>query len=94
MVNRRSFLKSLAVFASVSVAAPKLLYGKSVECIRYVNVRFFGAVGDGVTDDTEAFQKVMDAAKFTGANVYVPPGTYFFGEQTCQKAKVTDQAVE
>lgn len=37
-----------------------------------VNVRDFGAVGDGVTDDTAAF----NAAGETGKAVYVPGGTY------------------
>lgn len=37
-----------------------------------VNVKDFGAVGDGVHDDTDAFTK---AAK-TGATVYVPRGVY------------------
>jgi len=33
----------------------------------------FGAVGDGVTDDTAAFQKALDAAAETGGWVRVPP---------------------
>lgn len=37
-----------------------------------VNVKDFGAKGDGVTDDTEAFK----AATAKGRNVFVPAGTY------------------
>ena len=37
-----------------------------------VNVKDFGAVGDGVTDDTEAFE----AAAATGKDVFVPEGQY------------------
>ena len=37
-----------------------------------VSVKDFGAVGDGVTDDTAAFLAAMTAAP----NVYVPEGTY------------------
>lgn len=39
----------------------------------------FGAVGDGVTDDTAAFNSALAAAEAltsTGGTVYVPPGTY------------------
>jgi hypothetical protein len=39
---------------------------------QYVSVKDFGAVGDGVTDDTAAFLAAMTAAP----NIYVPEGTY------------------
>lgn len=41
-----------------------------------VNVKDFGAVGDGVSDDTAAFQ----AAAATGQAVFVPEGTYLVTE--------------
>jgi len=45
----------------------------------YFNVRSFGAVGDGKTDDTAAFQRALDAAeKARGGIVYAPRGNYFF----------------
>lgn len=45
----------------------------------YLNVRRFGAVGDGKTDDTAAFQAALDAAaKAGGGTVYAPRGNYYF----------------
>src|SRR5579872_785038 len=41
-----------------------------------VNVRDFGATGDGSTDDTQAINKAFKAAAGQHANVYFPAGTY------------------
>jgi hypothetical protein len=43
------------------------------------SVRDYGAVGDGKTDDTAAFQTALDAAsKAGGGIVHAPRGNYFF----------------
>ena len=39
---------------------------------QWVNVREFGAVGDGETDDTDAFEKAIASARY----IYVPQGWY------------------
>ena len=41
-----------------------------------LNVKYFGAVGDGTTDDTGAIQYALNLAKTTGALVYLPCGKY------------------
>jgi hypothetical protein len=45
---------------------------------QYISVKDFGAVGDGVADDTAAIQAALDATSTAGVSttVYVPAGTY------------------
>lgn len=58
------------------------------------SVRDFGAVGDGKTDDTAAFQKGLDAAKQAGGGiVYAPRGNYFFAGHLNVPAAVTLKGV-
>lgn len=47
------------------------------EMFDWVDVRDYGAIGDGVTDDRVAFDLADTAA--AGKTVVVPPGTYFIG---------------
>ena len=43
---------------------------------RVFDVRRFGAVGDGVTIDSDAINRAIDAAAGRGGTVYIPAGTY------------------
>jgi len=54
----------------------------------------FGAVGDGKTDDTAAFQKALDTASQAGGGiVHAPRGTYYFAGQLNIPAAVTLKGV-
>ncbi|KAL5502665.1 hypothetical protein EMCRGX_G009473 [Ephydatia muelleri] len=46
-----------------------------------LNVMDYGAVGDGVTDNIDAFQDALNAA-VNGGTVYVPPGQFAFKANT------------
>lgn len=52
-------------------------------CGATINVRDFGAKGDGKTFDTAAIQKALDACQPAGGTVQFPPGTYL-----CQPLKL------
>ena len=41
-----------------------------------VNLRLYGAVGDGTTDDTVAVQNAVTAAQASGVELFVPAGNY------------------
>lgn len=45
-----------------------------------VNVRDFGAVGDGVADDTSAIQAAISACYASGETLYIPTGTYLISD--------------
>ena len=51
-----------------------------------VDVRDFGAVGDGVSDDSAAFEAADTAAN--GREVLVPAGTYFLGDSVTFQSRV------
>lgn len=54
-----------------------------------VNVKDFGAVGDGVTDDTDAIQAAINLLSDKGGGVvYLPAGTYIQSQTLVLKARV------
>lgn len=68
-ITRRHLFKTVPV---IGVAATVPTAGAVTPAKRTVNVRDFGAKGDGITDDTAAFKTALAAAQI----VDVPLGTY------------------
>ncbi len=69
-----------SLFVSNSSAAPG----------DYYSVKDYGAVADGVTDDTAAFQSAIDAAFVAGGGVvFAPVGTYKLNSPIIMKDNVT-----
>lgn len=58
-----------------------------------VSVAAFGATGDGKTDDTQAFQRALNAAGLTGGLVVVPVGNYLVKGHLVVHANVTLEGV-
>ena len=69
-------LTSLSEILSV----PRALYAERAGSIegggRGLYVTDFGALGDGTTDDTDAFEMALDSAQIIGGKLFVPHGIY------------------
>ena len=70
--------KSFSLFCALMLAVSAFAAGK-----QSFDVSGFGAKGDGLTKDTAAFQKALDAAASAGGGtVVVPEGSYVIGSIT------------
>jgi parallel beta-helix repeat protein len=58
--------------------------------VTIVNVLDYGAVGDGVTDDTEAIQEALYYAEELGLPLYFPTGTYLVSSTITTHTRDTD----
>lgn len=57
-------------------ASTSLSARNNLNSINITNVKDFGAVGNGITDDTTAIQNAINARGNAGGTVYFPPGNY------------------
>ena len=55
---------------------PNASWSDAVETTGLLSVKLFGARGDGVADDSEAFRAALNATRCCGGCVFFPPGEY------------------
>lgn len=73
-----TFQSSNSTVSNLSVSGPStfstnvLFRGQSP----WIDVKAYGAVGDGVADDSTAFAAASSAVSTNGAIIFVPPGSY------------------
>ncbi len=89
---------ALSILAVAGLLAAMCLFPASAETSftdakNYVNVRSFGAKGDGMTNDTEAVQKAVNAAKSGGKTVFFPAGLYNINSSITVPAGVNIEGV-
>jgi hypothetical protein len=89
-LNRRSFLVRSGAIAAATGAGGLLVPGRAsaaditgnIDGViqdqggEVFNVMFYGAVGNGTTDDTSAIQSAVTAAAAVGGIVFAPAGSY------------------
>jgi polygalacturonase len=68
---------------AIGLGVRRLYYWHALKALhlKSVNVRDYGAVGDGVTDDSAAFAAANRVAAEEGKITYVPPGNYKLGRK-------------
>src|SRR5437879_5691754 len=83
--GRRRRLATAKFWMLLSMIASRVL-GWWIDKVLYsshgsqvVNVRDYGATGNGITDDAKAIQSAVAAVTGTGGTVDFPPGTYRVG---------------
>jgi hypothetical protein len=70
MISKNSIGKIILILLKVSLSATAMAN------LNFVNVKDFGAVGDGQNDDSAAIQKAIDSIQTSGGTVFFPIGRY------------------
>jgi hypothetical protein len=89
--TRRTMLKMGAAAATIAAAPQLFVTGQAAATTFSLNIKDFGAVGDGTHDDSASIQAAIDAAYasgFGGARVQAPPGIYYIPSGIVMKGGV------
>ncbi|AZC49760.1 glycosyl hydrolase family 28-related protein [Pseudomonas chlororaphis] len=63
-----------------SSLSPNGRWHRQLQTKNLINVRWFGAVGNGVTDDIEAIDQALNAIDKKGGTLYFPDGNYLISK--------------
>jgi polygalacturonase len=75
-ILRRDFLRIGITGAAASVVGNKLLQAEARSSGKTLDVRSFGAKGDGQTLDSDAINKAIESASGSGGTIQIPEGDY------------------
>ena len=78
--GRRQITRAAALGGAWLAVRPGMSRAAETAVDTLLNVRQFGAKGDGKHDDTKAIQRAIDAAAARGGAVFLPPGVYLSAE--------------
>lgn len=79
-LSRRHFGRTALFGAASAFSASDFSSAQTPNAGEILDVRKFGATGDGKTDDTPPLQKTIDAAAQHSGTVLIPPGVYLTRE--------------
>jgi len=68
------FLYQIGIFSILALSITSTVFATTVD------VKSYGAKGDGTSDDTVAIQAAVDAVKDNGGTIVFPSGTYIVGQ--------------
>lgn len=83
-----TLVQSLATRVAAEIKTVRTEIPEVVAGLAWANVKDFGAVGGGVTDDTAAIQAAIDSLPASGGVVFFPIGVYMVSVPLVMKAQV------
>ncbi|HTW46427.1 MAG TPA: right-handed parallel beta-helix repeat-containing protein [Acidobacteriaceae bacterium] len=79
-LNRRELARTALIGGASALFSAAALAQPASADRGFLDVRTFGATGDGKTDDTAGLQRAIDAAAESSGGVFLPPAVYLTRE--------------